>query len=238
MLKEIKERAMRKGIFVSGTDTEIGKSFVTASLAGILAKKGIDVGVFKPMMSGAKREDILSDAYILKQFSQDPLPLEKINPFQFDEPLAPYVASKRAGQSISLTEVLDAWYTIRDQHDFYLIEGAGGLAVPLGEHFLVADLAKEIGYPLLIVARPNLGTINHTLLTVHYARSIGLDVLGVIINGLRTPAGVAEQTNPSLIEQFADVPVLAVLPWIEHPTPEEMIRVAEKHIDIKKIYNT
>jgi dethiobiotin synthetase len=227
---------MKKGFFITGTDTDIGKTFTTAGLAGSLRELGIDVGVFKPMMSGVKREDPTSDAYLLKQLSKDEHSLEVINPFQFDEPLAPYLASKRAGKLISIEEILQKWEDIKNTHDCYLVEGAGGLAVPLGGSFLVSDLARAIGFPLIIIARPSLGTVNHTLLTIHYAKSMGLKVAGVIINGLKEEqTGVAEQTNPSLIEEFSGIPVIGVIPWVKQPTSEKIIQSIKQNVDIQKL---
>ncbi|MEW9668386.1 dethiobiotin synthase [Ammoniphilus sp. 3BR4] len=226
---------MSQGIFITGTDTDIGKTFVGAGLAAVLKERGIDVGVFKPMMSGVSREDPKSDVRILKEMSGDTSPLEDINPYQFAEPLAPYVAQKRQGQQISLDEVLASWHKIRDRHSFYIAEGAGGLAVPMGPRYLVSDMARAIGFPLLIVARPTLGTVNHTLLTIAYARQAGLNVLGVIINGTRED-GVAEQTNPGMIEEFSGgIPVLGVLPYLETTDRAEIIHRFEQQIAIDKL---
>lgn len=228
---------MRNGIFVTGTDTEVGKTFVTGALAAALAEDGHDVGVFKPMLSGTTREEPASDAYYLKMMAKDTNPLHIITPFQFDEPLAPYLAAKRAGQRIPFADVLTAWENVKPSHDFFLVEGAGGLAVPLGEDYLVADVAKAMGLPLVIVARPNLGTVNHTLLTIAYAKQKGLDVLGVVINGLKQDeAGTAEKTNPELLAQFSPVPVLGVLPWMETKERQHIIQMIQKHLDLTKIF--
>jgi dethiobiotin synthetase len=226
----------QQGLFITGTDTEVGKTFVTASLAAVL-RQSIDVGVFKPMMSGIAREHPQSDAQLLKKAAQVHDALSEINPYQFDEPLAPFVASKRAGKNISLSELLLAWSKIKNKHDFYLVEGAGGLAVPLGEDYLVGDLAKALQLPLVIVARPGLGTVNHTLLTVYYAQQLGLRIAGIVINGLKpAEASVAEQTNPALIESYSGIPVLGVLPWLgENPAIKDMVRQTEQHLDTKKL---
>ncbi|MEI5907497.1 dethiobiotin synthase [Bacillus spongiae] len=223
---------MSKGIFVTGTDTEIGKTFITGGIAAALKEAGHDVGVFKPMLSGVNRENPESDAFYLKRMSQDNTPLEKINPYCFPEPLAPYVAAKRQGEHVTKEELVRAWEQIKNQHEFYFIEGAGGLAVPLGENYLVSDLAKEIGLPILIVARPSLGTVNHTLLTIEYAKQAGLNVLGVIINGLKKESGIAEATNPSLIEQFSGVPVLGVVPWMEHFNREDIVNMMMDRVNL------
>ncbi|MCF6094288.1 dethiobiotin synthase [Microaerobacter geothermalis] len=227
---------MRKGLFVTGTDTDVGKTFVTSAIAGALRKMGIDVGVFKPMQSGTRREDPNSDAFILKATSEDSSPLEDIAPFTFEEPLAPYVAAKRQGLDISLEEVLQVWRRREKEHEFFLVEGAGGLAVPLGRSYLVSDVAKAIGLPLLIVARPDLGTVNHTLLTIQFAKSMGLEIVGVIVNGLmEEQQSVAEQTNPALIEEFSGIPVLGVIPRVYQKDFEWIIRMLCDHISMNKI---
>lgn len=227
---------MRKGIFVTGTDTDVGKTFVSAGIASLLKEQGVDIGVFKPMMSGVRREDPQSDAYILKEMSGDEQPLDQINPFVFDEPLAPYVAQARMGLNITMDDILDHWQRIRNRHTFYLVEGAGGLAVPLGANFLVADLAKALDFPLLIVARPHLGTVNHVLLTISYAKHLGLDVLGIILNGFREDQlGVAEQTNPDLIREFTDVPILGMIPYMKTSSRDEQESLFAKNIDLSAL---
>ncbi|MFV9509737.1 dethiobiotin synthase [Tepidibacillus sp. LV47] len=224
---------MKKGIFITGTDTDIGKTFVAAGIAAMLVDHGIDVGVFKPMLSGMKRDDPRSDAMILKTMSKDTNSLECINPFQFDAPLAPYIAQQLEGKTIMKQDVIDKWDQVKVTHDFFIVEGAGGLAVPYGENYLVSDLAFEIKLPLVIVARPNLGTVNHTCLTVEYARQKGLDVLGVIINGLKqNEAGEAEKTNPKLIEQFCRVPVLGVIPWMDTTDRSTIIKIMNQNLQL------
>lgn len=225
-----------RGFFVTGTDTEIGKTFVTAGLAAALKKNGFDIGVWKPMMSGTKREDPTSDAFLLKSFSEDPNPLEWINPFQFDEPLAPYTAAKRANRIITKEMLLDKWNEVSGTHDFFLVEGAGGFAVPFSESFLASELAKELQLPLVIVARPSLGTVNHTLLTIFYARQLSIPIAGVIINGLEeSKLGTAEQTNPGLIEEFSNVPVLGTIPFLANKNKEEICDVFQTNIDIARL---
>ncbi|ASK63901.1 dethiobiotin synthase [Virgibacillus phasianinus] len=224
------------GFFVTGTDTDIGKTFVTAGIAASLKNQGVDVGVFKPMLSGVSRDNSNSDAAILRAMSGDGSPIERVNPFQFNDPLAPYVAAERERRSVGLDDVIASWKEVKDKHRFFMIEGAGGLAVPLGERFLVADLAKAIGYPLLIVARPHLGTVNHTLLTISFARNLGIEIAGIIINGIKKhDNGVAEQTNPELIEKFSEVPVLGTIPWVNSPNHQAIREAVEENISFQRM---
>ncbi|WP_347553197.1 dethiobiotin synthase (plasmid) [Pseudalkalibacillus hwajinpoensis] len=207
---------MGKGVFITGTDTGIGKTFVAAGIAAALSDKNVDVGVFKPMLSGAHREDPESDTMILKTMAGDESPPSDITPFQFDEPLAPYLAAKRQDVQVTKQDVMNSWKNVKNRHSYTIVEGAGGIAVPYGEDFLASDVMKEINLPVIVVARPNLGTVNHTFLTVDFARRCGLNVIGVVINGLKPEKEeVVEQTNPELIEQFCKVPVLGIIPQIE-----------------------
>ncbi|WP_018132666.1 dethiobiotin synthase [Effusibacillus pohliae] len=203
------------GLLVTGTDTGIGKTIVAGGLAGALRERGIDAGVCKPLQSGHLTVDPEGDAARLQALAGVDDPLDLICPYSFEEPLAPLVAMRRAGVSLTLREIEAAYRTIADRHSFVIVEGAGGLAVPYAENSLVADVAVRLRLPLLLVARPNLGTVNHTILTVEYARQRGIEVIGVILSGLGSgPIGVAEETNPGLIEEWARVPVLGTVPWL------------------------
>lgn len=224
----------QNGLFITGTDTNVGKTFVTSLLAASYRSRGVDIGVFKPMMSGVKREDVTSDVSRLKAYAQDSNSLQDITPFSFDEPLAPYMAAKRQGTTVSLKQVVRAWERIRDRHACYLVEGAGGIAVPLGPSYLVADVANAIGFPVLIVARAGLGTVNHTLLTVAFARQKGLDVIGVIINKTGK-ADRSEKTNPQLIEAFCGVPVLGSIPELRTISRQTAPSVASRYISLEKL---
>ncbi|SDH45470.1 dethiobiotin synthase [Alteribacillus bidgolensis] len=226
------------GIFVTGTDTDVGKTFVASGIAAALRKEGKDVGVFKPMLSGIEREEPNSDTFLLKQMAEDENALQDITPFVFEEALAPYLAAKRAGVSVKLDDIMKKWKKIQGSHSFFIAEGAGGITVPYGEKCLVSDVAKEIGFPILVVARAGLGTVNHTILTVEHARSKGLAVAGVVINGFKEEGDdLASKTNPELIEKFAKVPVLGVVPWAENLNKTEMAAFFKKHMKLSLIAN-
>ncbi|QGQ48715.1 dethiobiotin synthase [Metabacillus sediminilitoris] len=225
------------GIFVTGTDTNVGKTIISSGLAAVLKEKGIDVGVFKPLLSGISREDPASDTSLLKQLSKTSLSYEEITPFAFKEPLAPYVAGKLEGKYVTLEEVISHWEKIRRKHEFFIVEGAGGISVPLGERFLVSDLIKAMQLPLVIVARPNLGTVNHLFLTVQYAKSLGLPVAGVLINGISDHPDLAEKTNPALIEELCGVPILGITPKLKEVTIENIQKIVREHIDVPLLLN-
>ncbi len=210
-----------RGLLVTGTDTGVGKTWVAAGLAAWCCSKGIDAGVMKPFATGAGRAGrklVSEDALFLKQISGAQDGLELINPVCFKEPLAPWVAAKRARQPISMARVFKACRLLASRHDFMIIEGVGGLLVPLTERETVREFAKQLGLPVVIVARPGLGTINHTLLTIAAARQAGLAVAGVIINHAaplpKDPEALLSIcTNPAAIAKQGKVPIAGILPY-------------------------
>ena len=209
---------MLRSILVTGTDTGIGKTFVTAGLARACVRRGMDVGVMKPFATGARRVGrrlISDDARILRSAAGVDDPLEEINPVCLRLPLAPRVAARQEGKRIDLGRVLLAYRGLSKAHPTLLVEGVGGLLVPLSTGFTVAHFARRLRLPLLIVARPSLGTINHSALTVHVARSFGLPILGFVVNAAEpSRRGLAERLNPRTLEEETGVPVLAELPHL------------------------
>ena len=210
---------MRPGIFITGTDTGVGKTIVAAGLAGALRANGLDAGVMKPVETGAKKKGkklIPRDAEFLMKVSRvnDPLPL--VNPYCLEAPLAPGPAARLAGMEILPEKIINSFGELRNAHQFIIVEGVGGLLVPLADNYLVSDLVKALSLPLIVVAKPGLGTINHTLLTVEHARKSGIEVIGVIINySSRQEKGICEETNPGIISRLARVPILGVIPYLE-----------------------
>ena len=231
------------GIFVTGTDSGVGKTVIAGGLAASLALMGVDVGVMKPIATGGEelaatpivvdgdgandvipnpvvgaggvnRQLVSEDAVFLKHAAQVRDSLELINPICLDEPLAPSVASQLEGLPIDLERVDAAFNQLRQNHEFMVVEGVGGLAVPIRDDILVAHLAARFELPLIVVARPTLGTINHTLLTVAFAKSFNLEIHGIVLNGLRQDmAGLAENTNPAEISRLTHLPILGVVPF-------------------------
>jgi dethiobiotin synthetase len=205
---------MKRGLFITATDTAVGKTVVTGAIAAVLRSRGVNVGVMKPIASGCvhRREGLVSeDGEFLAQVADADGPLDEITPIRLVEPLAPTVAAKRAGTPIDLDLVRRAWQRLRDAHDVMLVEGIGGILCPITPDLFVADLAKELGLPILIIARPNLGTINHTAMTVEVARARGLRIAGIVLNRYHTDTtDLAEFTNPDEIARITRVPVTVV----------------------------
>ncbi len=176
---------MARSFFITGTDTGIGKTFITALIATALREKKIDVGVMKPVETGCLEQGgklIPSDATLLKEAARTGDDLDLINPFRFRLPAAPSIAAREERAVIECGSIKDSFELLSDRHEILLVEGVGGLMVPLNNSETVADLIKMLSIPLLIVAGTQLGTINHTILTVSIARQHGIDIGGIIFN--------------------------------------------------------
>jgi len=208
---------MIPSFLVTGTDTGVGKTLVSGGLAAELVRRGTSVGVMKPFATGARsvRGRLVSeDALFLKSAAKVDDPLDLINPICLKPPLAPPMAAQVAKKRITLSPVWSAFSTLRRRHPILIVEGIGGLLVPLLTGWTVADLALKLRLPLLIVTRPSLGTLNHTALTVHAARSHGLRILGLVLNSAHPGTkGLAERLNPAALELFTRVPVLGSVPY-------------------------
>ncbi|MCL6444472.1 MAG: dethiobiotin synthase [Alicyclobacillus sp.] len=225
-----------RGLFVTATDTDVGKTLVAGGLAGAMRARGIDVGVLKPIQSGHAVDHPEGDAARLKRLAGVNDDVREICPFAFPEPLAPRLALARAGMDVRMADLLLHWKRVQHRHAGWFIEGAGGIAVPYTADALVADLAAAVRLPVLVVARPNLGTVNHTVLTVEYLRARKLRVAGVIVNGMRGD-GVVESHNPAMIEELAQVPVLGCIPWLgQNPAPEDVRRAVSAVVDVERLW--
>jgi dethiobiotin synthetase len=219
-------------IFITGTDTGVGKTTVACGIAAALRWRGHDVGVFKPAETGCLRgeDDALqpADAGRLRWFSACRLALPAICPYALRDPLAPAVAAQREGLSIEVERLVRCHETVAAQHDVTLIEGAGGLLVPLAPALTFADFAARLRVPVLVVVGSRLGAINHTLLTMRYARCVGLHVLGYVINSLTAEPDLAADTNIEVLAEWLGPP-LGVVPHLGQvtDTAAERARFAE-----------
>ncbi len=215
------------GLFITGTDTGVGKTEVAAALARVLSRRGLRVAVMKPVATGCVRRNgrlISEDAEKLRRACGTTEPAELICPFRFEPPVAPAVARGLSPQGtvpVSLDRIERIFRELSARHDVVLVEGIGGLMVPLDGRHTVSDLARRLGLPVLVVGRAGLGTLNHTLLTVETARSAGLKVAGVVLNGQSQRPSLAEKTNPGILRKWG-VPVLGVIPWMARPSPERI----------------
>jgi dethiobiotin synthetase len=208
----------------------VGKTVVTAGIVCALRARGHRVGVVKPVQSGALALDPEGDAMLLKRWTKVAESPGEIAPFSFAAPLAPSVAAELEGRAVDRAHVLAHVRAVAGRYDAVVVEGAGGLLVPLGDGWTIAELARDFALPVLVVARAGLGTVNHSALTVRVARDAGLAAIGVVLNG---PADDSTETNARLIERIADVPVLGHAPQIDGElTGERLGRLVEDTIDV------
>jgi dethiobiotin synthetase len=208
---------VNRGLFVTGTDTGVGKTIVAATLARLLRLKGINVGVMKPVTSGCRGEQgqLVSDDALLLCRAAGLVCNDDVAPYALREPLAPAEAARLDGVRIDADRIRACHDRLSATHDVVIVEGAGGLMVPLAEGLLIADLIRLLELPLLVVARPGLGTVNHTLLTCCCARQMGLSVAGVVVNNYPQFPDLAEQGAPRQIEALSGAPLLGVWPHLD-----------------------
>lgn len=202
-----------KGIFIAGTDTGVGKTFVAGGLAAALREKGVNVGVFKPFESGVGSGH--EDYKHLKKMSGSTDPDDWVCPYRFKEALAPLVAAERAGVEINWCKVTDSFESIATKHDFVIVEGSGGLLVPLAPGKTNIDLIRECDFPVLLVARLGLGTINHTLLSLECLKQHHIQCLGVVLNQTTESMGGAEETNPLVLKEKFKVNLVGQVPYMQ-----------------------
>ncbi|MEI7999307.1 MAG: dethiobiotin synthase [Candidatus Omnitrophota bacterium] len=212
-----------KPIFITATDTNVGKTIATCVLGVLLKKQGLSVGVMKPVQCAGDDAEFLKMALELKD------DLSIINPIFAPEPLSPHLALRRARIKFDLKKVKESLEELSRRHDVLLIEGAGGLMVPLTEKYYNADLIRDLGAEVIIVARLGLGTINHTLLTINQARAYGLKIKGIIFSEASSKArSLSEQSNPGEIEMLSKVKVLGIIPYLKPITTKNILRRCEK----------
>jgi dethiobiotin synthetase len=198
-----------RGVFVTGTSTEVGKTVVAAAIARTLAAAGRRVHVFKPVVTGLDEEGE-TDHDLLRRAAGSAQADAEIAPYRYGPPASPHLAAALAGEQIDPGRLRDAARAAGDGADFLVCEGVGGLLVPLSLSYSVRDLAADLAYPLVVVAPPGLGTINHTLLTIDSARAAGLAVAAVVLNPWPTDPSAIERDNREAVAALRDLPVLTL----------------------------
>ena len=233
---------MSKGIYIIGTDTEVGKTVVSAGLMHLLLAEKHPSAYFKPVASGAVIINGVTeaiDAVFVRTASGFIEERENITPFVFKNEMAPHLASRLEQMPIDVDLIKDRLQYLKGRYEWIIAEGAGGLAVPLNdEGYMQSDLVRELGFSCLLVARAGLGTINHTLLTMHFARSVGLKIKGIIINN--SARSLLERDNVETIAKLAGVPAIITLPALTGVDTEKrkignLKEVFEKSIIIDEI---
>jgi len=232
------KRLIRGGVFVTGTSTGVGKTIVAAGIAWAARKRKIDVGVMKPFASAEK-------VFSSKYRSEDTALLAKasgtidndteMNPFFYSIPASPMMAAEIEGGNVDIEKAAKACSLLSTRHQFLVVEGIGGIMVPLTENKYVADFARLVDLPIVVVALASLGTLNHTLLTLKACRDYNLEVKGVIVNMMPDKPNLVEAMVPRAIEKTSGIPVLGIVPLSKNKNVSSLLRLVEKNIDIDRI---
>ncbi|WP_206832348.1 dethiobiotin synthase [Alicyclobacillus fructus] len=232
-----------KGLFITGTDTGVGKTWVTGALARALRRKGYDVGVCKPIQSGNLKDDPTGDAMTLRRLAGVLDSISDICLCALPQPVAPQLAMRLSEVDIYMEDVVSFCRRASNRHEWVFVEGAGGVAVPYLSDAWVSDVIRVLDLPVLIVARPGLGTVNHSILTIEYLRNQDIRVVGVVFNRGSDPctendtdsrlAALLEETNASYIRESTGVPVFGSIPHIPSYTSEpNIVSLVEENVDL------
>ncbi|MCA6070579.1 MAG: dethiobiotin synthase [Endomicrobium sp.] len=194
---------MYKGIFVTATDTEAGKTYVSCKIAEAFKENGVGVGVLKPVSTGDR-----NDAIALIKAAKINETSETVTPIFFDNPVSPYGASILENKQFDFKKAYSSLKYFLNKYEFTVVEGVGGLLVPLKKNFYVSDLIKKFNLPVIIVARYGLGTINHTLLTVEKLKKDKQKILGIILSGKKNKNDISAKSNATIIRELTKLHVL------------------------------
>ncbi len=222
----------RFDLFVTGTDTGVGKTLIAAALLHWFRDTGLKCAGYKPVSAGCERtRDGLrnDDALTLMQYANVGIEYETVNPYAFEEPIAPHIAAAGDDVRIDLGRITDCFAQIQKQADLVVVEGAGGWFVPLGDEqplATLADVARPLGLPVLLVVGMRLGCLNHALLTVQAIRSAGLELTGWIANRIDAEFAHADE-NIAFLERQMPAPLLGIVPHEEKPAPERVAALLE-----------
>lgn len=231
---------MKRGIFIAGTDTAVGKTLVTAALAASIRELALDVGVMKPVETGVARGQH-SDAVRLVQAAQVSDALDLVRPYDFSLPVAPLDAARAERRTIKIAAIMQAYRALQAQHELLLVEGAGGVYVPVTPSMDVLALIEKLKAPTLVVGRAGLGGVNHALLTLNALRERKIEILALVLNRtVSAKTSVARRQEGSTLEllrEFAGVPVIGPLPYQAGVDTrfEQAVKAMAGHREMKRL---
>ena len=232
--KQLATDSSPRGIFITATDTGIGKTLVTSALVVCLIQRGIDVGVMKPIETGVPRSpETQSDGVRLRKAAGSHDPMAEVCPYVFRLPVAPLSAARAEGTTVRVATIMRVFRALRQKHDLVVAEGVGGVHVPITSSLNVSDLIYRMKLPVIVVGRTGLGGINHALLTLHALRRRNIPIVALVLNqpgpvSTKT-ARVQQQSTVSLLRRLAGVPVVGPLPYsptVNRNWNEGMVRLA------------
>ena len=224
-----------KSIFITGTDTDIGKTYITAGLAVTLRKMGVDIGVMKPFAAGnAQKNGFKSeDVEILSKAAQVNDSENLVNPQFFPIPASPYTAWKKLKIKPKIPTILKSFKKLSNLHEMLLIEGMGGVMTPILKDYYITNLIKEMKIPTIIVTRSKVGTVNHTIMTVKFCEKFKIPIKGIIINNFDKGYPVKQLKND--LEGLTGVKILGSIPFLKNLSDTSLYRTFKKNIDMKTI---
>ncbi|KAF6244595.1 dethiobiotin synthase [Nitrosopumilus sp. b2] len=222
-----------KSLFITGTDTDVGKTYITAGLAVVLRKMGVDVGVMKPFAAGdAQKKGYKSeDVEILSSAAQTCDPENLVNPQFFSIPASPYTAWKKLKTKPKVSTVLSSFKKLSKLHKVILVEGMGGIMTPILKDYYITNLIKEMKIPTVIVTRSKIGTVNHTVMTVKMCEKYKIPIKGIIINDFESGYPIKDLTSD--LQNLTGIKVLGSIPFIQDMSDASLNRIFKKNIDLK-----
>ena len=226
-----------KSLFITGTDTDVGKTVISAGLSRAISNQGVNIGVMKPFAAAelqSSSEFQSEDTEILAKAARVSDPEELLNPQFFPIPASPYTASKTLDMKVDLEKVLEKFDELKKLHDMILVEGMGGIMTPILENYFVADLIRDMGLETIIVIRSKIGTVNHTMLTNKICDDYKIPVKGIIINNFDSE-GYPVQELKRDIEQLTGNKVLGVIPKLESFDANDVATILSKEINIPEL---
>ena len=222
-----------KSLFITGTDTDVGKTYITAGLAVALRKMDVDVGVMKPFAAGSaqKKGYKSEDIEILSRAAQVNDPENLVNPQFFSIPASRYTACKKLKTKPKVSTILSSFKKLSKLHDMLLVEGMGGIMTPILKNYYITNLIKEMKIPTVIVTRSKIGTVNHTLMTVKMCEKYKIPIKGIIINNFNKGYPIKDLTRD--LENLTGVHVLGSIPFIKDMSNASLSRIFKKNLDLK-----
>jgi dethiobiotin synthetase len=222
-----------QSLFITGTDTDVGKTYVTAGLAASFYEMGIDIGVMKPFAAGtAQKKGFKSkDVEILSNNAHVNDPENLVNPQFFPIPASPYTAWKKLKIKPKIATILSSFKKLSKLHNTILVEGMGGVMTPILKDYFIADLIKEMKIPTIIVTRTKVGTVNHTLMTVMMCKKYKIPIKGIIINNFDDGYPINQLTKD--LENLTGVKVLGSIPFIKDLSNASLYRIFKKNLDLE-----
>jgi dethiobiotin synthetase len=225
-----------KSYFITGTDTDVGKTFVTAGLSSSIKKNGHDVGIMKPFAAGEPENNGYKskDVQILSEAANVNDEEILVNPYFFPIPASPYTATKNLGTQVDISKVIDSFKKLKSMHDVLLVEGMGGIMTPILDDYYITNLIKDMNLDSIIVCSSRIGTVNHTLMTCKICQDFGINIRGLIINTIDKNGYPLNELKRDL-ESLTEISVLGSIPYIQDFTIDKISEIVSRSIDVRSL---